>query len=84
MRHLYMPSPIVRNSCISPPILPNSHIEVGRMGKAIVNQFRPIVKKAHRNDRSRDEIRDSNDGAKSCTDKVPRDGVPKTDKKMPL
>jgi hypothetical protein len=78
-----MPSPIVWNLRISPPIIRNSHIEVGRMGKVVLNQLRPIAKKAHRNYKSRRQIRDSNDGAKRWIDEVLRDGVPKTDKLMP-
>jgi hypothetical protein len=43
-----MPSPIVWNPCISPPILLDSHIEVRNMGKVVVKQLRDIVEKTHR------------------------------------
>jgi hypothetical protein len=72
-----MPSPIVWNSRISPPILRNSYIEVGQMGQG-------VIKAAHTNGESRGRIRESSKGAKSWIDEVLRDGVPKTDKLMPL
>jgi hypothetical protein len=77
-----MPSPTVWNPCISPPILLDSHIEVGQSGRETIEGYRREDSQGMES--PGDETRPSNDGAKCWVDKAPRDGIPKMDKLIPL